>query len=56
MQSDEYGLASSAVSFMGLLGLPLAIATAAVTHYVARFNFSGDNARRQNKLVQAMLI
>jgi hypothetical protein len=49
-QSGEYGLANSAISFMGLLGLPLAIATAAVTHYIARFNFSGDDARLQGLL------
>jgi hypothetical protein len=48
--SGEYGLALSAVTFTGLLGLPLAIATAAVTHYIARFNFAGDDARLQGLL------
>ena len=42
-QTGEYGLANSVLSFMGLLGLPLAIATTAVTHYIARFNFRGDD-------------
>jgi hypothetical protein len=44
-ESGEYGLVLTTLSFTGLLGLPLAIATAAVTHYIARFNFSGDDAR-----------
>ena len=44
-ESGEYGLVLTTLSFIGLLGLPLAIATAAVTHYIARFNFSGDDAR-----------
>jgi len=49
-EHGEYGLANSTFVFMGLLGLPLAIATAAVTHYIARFNFSGDDARLQGLL------
>jgi hypothetical protein len=44
-ESGEYGLVLTTLSFTGLLGLPLTIATAAVTHYIARFNFSGDDAR-----------
>jgi hypothetical protein len=43
--SGEYGLVLTTLSFTQLLGLPLAIAAAAVTHYIARFNFSGDDAR-----------
>jgi hypothetical protein len=43
--SGEYGLVLTTLSFTQLLGLPLAIATAAVTHYIARFNISGDDAR-----------
>jgi hypothetical protein len=43
--SGEYGLVLTTLSFTQLLGLPLAIATTAVTHYIARFNFSGDDAR-----------
>jgi hypothetical protein len=49
-QSGEYGLANSALKFTGFLSLPLAIATYAVTHYIARFNFSGDDARLHNLL------
>jgi hypothetical protein len=43
--SGEYGLVLTAITFIGFLGLPLAIATQAVTHYIARFHFSGDDAR-----------
>ncbi len=41
----EFGLMNNVVNFIGLLGLPLTIATWAVTHYIARFHFSGDDAR-----------
>jgi hypothetical protein len=43
--SGDYGLALTTIAFIGFLGLPLAIATQAVTHYIARFHFSGDDAR-----------
>jgi hypothetical protein len=49
-RSGEYGLAQSTLTLTGLLGLPLAIATQAVTHYIARFNFAGDDARLQGLL------
>lgn len=41
----EYGLALATIAFIGFLGLPLTIATQAVTHYIARFHFSGDDVR-----------
>jgi hypothetical protein len=44
-ESGEYGLALTTLAFVGFLGLPLAIATQAVTHYIARFHFSGDDVR-----------
>jgi hypothetical protein len=44
-ETGEYGLALTTITFVGFLGLPLAIATQAVTHYIARFHFSGDDAR-----------
>ena len=44
-ESGEYGLALTTITFVGFLGLPLAVATQAVTHYIARFHFSGDDAR-----------
>jgi len=44
-ETGEYGLALTTLTFVGFLGLPLAIATQAVTHYIARFHFSGDDVR-----------
>ncbi len=41
----EFGLMNNVVNFIGLLGLPLTIATWAVTHYIARFHFSGEDGR-----------
>jgi len=48
----QYGNANSAISgFMPLLGLlPLSV-TFAVTHYIAHFNTSGDDARLQGLLL-----
>ena len=46
----EYGLANNTIGFIGFLGLPLAIATTAVTHYIARFKSSGDHARLEGLL------
>ena len=43
--SGEYGLVLATITFINFLGLPLAIATQAITHYIARFHFSGDDAR-----------
>lgn len=43
--SGEYGLMNNTLTFATYLGLPLAIATQAVTHYIARFHFSGDDSR-----------
>jgi hypothetical protein len=46
----EFGLVQTAIAFIGLLGLPLAIATQAVTHYIARFHFSSESERLQGLL------
>jgi hypothetical protein len=46
----DFGLVNTTLSFMALLGLPLTMATMAITHYIARFNFSGDDARLQGLL------
>lgn len=46
----EYSLANNTLGFVGFLGLPLAIATTAITHYIARFNSSGDHARLEGLL------
>jgi len=47
----EYGLFLATIAFVGFLGLPLPIAIQAVTHYIARFHFSGDDARLHGLLV-----
>jgi hypothetical protein len=47
-EPGQYGNANSALNgFIPLLGLLPAMATFAVTHYIAHFNASGDNARLQ---------
>lgn len=49
-ESGEYGLANSTLGYVGLLGLPLLIATTAITHHIARYDFHGDDARLQGLL------
>ena len=49
-ESGEFGLVNTTLSYVGLLGLPLAIATTAITHYIARFSHHGDDARLQGLL------
>lgn len=44
-KEGEYGYVLTTLAFVGSLGIPLQIASQAVTHYVARFHFSGDDAR-----------
>ncbi|MEK7707507.1 MAG: hypothetical protein AAB380_05870, partial [Verrucomicrobiota bacterium] len=46
----EYGSWNSAVTFIGLLSLPVLIASTAITHYIAHFRASGDEARLQSLL------
>src|SRR3974377_1173299 len=47
----QYGDANSALGgLMALLGLLPAVAIFAITHYIAHFNASGDNARLQGLL------
>jgi hypothetical protein len=41
----EYGRVLTTIAFISFLGIPLQIASQAVTHYIARFHFSGDDAR-----------
>jgi hypothetical protein len=43
--AGEFGLVQATIAFIGFLSLPLTIASQAVTHYVARFHFGGDDAR-----------
>ncbi|HEY2328403.1 MAG TPA: hypothetical protein VGI63_01145 [Verrucomicrobiae bacterium] len=49
-ESGEYGLVNTTLGYVGLLGLPLAIATTAITHYIARYDHHGDDARLQGLL------
>lgn len=44
-KNGEFSLANNALIFAGFLALPVSIASTAVTHYIARFHFSGDDAR-----------
>jgi hypothetical protein len=48
--SGEYGLVNTTLGYVGLLGLPLLIATTAITHHIARYDFHGDDARLQGLL------
>lgn len=50
LNDDQFGLANTTLGFVQLLGLPMGLATLAVTHYIARFHFSGDDARLQGLL------
>ena len=49
-ESGEFGLVNTTLGYIGLLGLPLAIATTAITHHIARYDFHGDDARLQGLL------
>lgn len=49
--SGEFGWAGATELFTTLLGLPLMIAITAVTHHVAHFSGSGDEARLNGLLV-----
>ena len=50
LDKAEYGYVNSTLGFIGLLGLPLVIATTSVTHYIAHFRATGDEARLQGLL------
>ena len=50
LSTSEFGLASGVMTIVTFLGLPLAIATTALTHYIARFNATRDTARLQGLL------
>src|SRR5689334_12750367 len=41
----EFGYLGGALAFINLLSLPVQVGTAAVTHYLAHFHASGDDAR-----------
>jgi len=50
LERAEYGYMNSTVSFIGLLSLPLLIASTAITHYLAHYRARGDEARLQGLL------
>jgi O-antigen/teichoic acid export membrane protein len=50
LPDSEWGWFNGVMSIVGFLGLPLTIATTALTHYIARFKTSGDTARLQGLL------
>ena len=50
LDKAEYGYVNSTLGFIGLLGLPLGIASTSVTHYIAHFRATGDEARLQGLL------
>ena len=50
LDKAEYGYVNSTLGFIGLLGLPLAIASTSVTHYIAHYRAIGDEARLQGLL------
>jgi len=41
----EFGFVQNTLIFIGFLGLPVAIAAQAITHYIARFHFASDSER-----------
>ena len=49
-QSGISATSTAPLGFIGLLGLPLVIATTSVTHYIAHFRATGDEARLQGLL------
>ena len=48
---EEYGIVNTTIGFMGLLGLPLLIATTAVTHHIAHFKAQEDHLRLRGLLL-----
>lgn len=48
---EEYGIVNTTIGFMGLLGLPLLIATTAVTHHIAHFHAREDHGRLRGLLL-----
>lgn len=47
----EFGLANNTINFISFLGTPLTIAATAVTHYIAHYRASGDQARFRGLLL-----
>jgi len=49
--NSEFGYVTAATTFINMLGLPVSIATYAVTHYIARFQASGQEAHLRGLVV-----
>src|ERR1035441_6094980 len=45
LDKAEFGYVNSTLGFIGLLGLPLVIVSTSITHYIAHFRATGDEAR-----------
>jgi O-antigen/teichoic acid export membrane protein len=50
LDKAEFGYVNSTLGFIALLGLPVTIASTSVTHYIAHFRATGDEARLQGLL------
>ncbi len=50
LELSEFGYVNSTLGFIGLLGLPLSIASTSVVHYIAHFRANNDGARLQGLL------
>jgi O-antigen/teichoic acid export membrane protein len=50
LSKEEYGLVNPAMSFVGLLGLPVSIATMAIVHYIAHFRATDRDAHLRGLL------
>ena len=51
LDKAEFGYVNTTLGFIGLLGLPLLIASTSLTHYIAQFRAKGDQARLEGLLV-----
>src|ERR1035437_4450393 len=51
LDKAEFGYVNSTLGFIGLLGLPLVIVSTSITHYIAHFRATGDEARLQGLLL-----
>ena len=50
LEKSEWGYVSSTLAFVSFLGLPLAIVSTALVHYIAHFQAANDEARLQGLL------
>src|ERR1019366_301879 len=55
LDKAEFGYVNSTLGFIGLLGLPLVIVSTSITHYIAHFRATGDEARLQGLMLVALV-